>query len=61
MHHLLNGVWSDFFIETTYMCYGHGLSGIIGNMLNESTLAIWGVSHNTLGQLMNGMETMKNG
>lgn len=25
-----NGIWSDLFIETTYMRYGHGPSGIIG-------------------------------
>lgn len=31
---LWNGLWSDLFIETTYMRYGHGPSGIIGSTLN---------------------------
>jgi hypothetical protein len=33
MHHkqgIFNGIWSDMPIETTYMRYGHGHSGIIG-------------------------------
>ena len=27
---LWNGLWSDMFIETTFMRYGHGKAGIIG-------------------------------
>ncbi|KAL8560458.1 hypothetical protein ACOMHN_054361 [Nucella lapillus] len=64
MHHqdgLWNGLWSDQFIETTYMRYGHGPSGIIGSSLNESTLAIWVFSHSTLTQIYNDMETLKEG
>ncbi|KAL8585757.1 hypothetical protein ACOMHN_040539 [Nucella lapillus] len=49
------------FIETTYMRYGHGPSGIIGSSLNESTLAIWAFSHSTLTQIYNDMETLKEG
>ena len=44
MHHkdgLWNGIWSDLFIESTYMRYGKGPSGIIGSTLNENTVAIW--------------------
>ncbi|KAL8618129.1 hypothetical protein ACOMHN_034356 [Nucella lapillus] len=64
MHHqdgLWNGLWSDQFIETTYMRYGHGPSGIIGSSLNESTLAIWAFSHSNLTQIYNDMETLKEG
>lgn len=54
MHHqdgLWNdGVWSDLFIEPSYT--DHGLSGIVGTTLNESTLAILALSHGTLGLLM---------
>jgi len=40
------------------MRYGHGLSGIVGSTLNESTLAIWAFSHSTLTQMSNDMETL---
>ena len=65
MHHqdgLWNGVWSDLFIEKTYIRYGHGLSGIIGSTLNESILAIWAFSQSTLNQLLlNDLQEIKEG
>jgi hypothetical protein len=56
-----NAIWSDLFIETTYMRYGHGPAGIVGFTLNESTLVIWALSHSTCVQLMNDLEAMKDG
>ncbi len=47
MHHvpgIWNGIWSDMFIETTFMRYGHGRGGIIGNTLKPETLKIWALS-----------------
>ena len=44
MHHvpgLWNGLWSDMFIETTFLRYGHGPGGIIGITLKPETLKIW--------------------
>ena len=44
MHHnagLFNGIWSDMAIETTFMRYGHGQSGIIGTILRPETLKTW--------------------
>ena len=41
VHHnagLFNGIWSDMAIETTFMRYGHGQSGIIGITLKQETL-----------------------
>ena len=64
MHHqsgFWNGIWSDLFIETTYMRYGHAPAGIVGSTLNESTLAIWALSHSTCAQLMNDRQVMKDG
>ena len=64
MHHqdgLWNGIWSDLFIETTYMRYGHGPSGITGSTLNESTLVIWAFSHSTMTQLTNYLQEIKEG
>ena len=44
MHHvpgLWNGIWSDMFIETTFVRYGHGPGGIIGITLKPETLKTW--------------------
>lgn len=44
MHHnpgLWNGIWSDMYIETTFMRYGHGPGGIIGLTLKPETLKTW--------------------
>ena len=56
---LWNAMWSDLFIETTYMRYGHGPSGIIGSTLNESTLAIWALSQSACAQMKHDIEAMK--
>lgn len=37
---LWNGILSDLFIETSYMRYGHGSSGIIGSTPNVNTLTV---------------------
>ena len=44
MHHvkgLRHGIWSDIFIKTTFMRYGHGPGGIIGITLKPETLKTW--------------------
>ena len=38
---LWNGIWSDMYIESTFMWYGHGPGGIIGITLKPSTLKRW--------------------
>jgi len=39
-----NGIWSDQFIESTFMRYGHSSGGIIGITLKEETLKVWALS-----------------
>ena len=39
-----NGIWSDMYIETTFMRYGHGKRGIIGVTLKPETLKVWSLS-----------------
>lgn len=39
-----NDICSDMFIETTFMCYGHGPGGIVGITLKPSTLQKWALS-----------------
>ena len=36
-----NGLWSDQFIESTFMRYGHSVGGIIGITLKSKALKIW--------------------
>ena len=38
---LWNGMWSDMFMETTFMRYGHGPGGLIEITLNESAMKRW--------------------
>jgi hypothetical protein len=41
---LWNGMWSDMFIETTFMRYGPGPGGLVGITLNPSALKPWALS-----------------
>ena len=41
---LFNAIWSDMSIETTYMKFGKGPSGIIGSTTKPKTLQIWAKS-----------------
>ena len=42
--HLWNGIWSDMYIESTFMCYGHGPGGMIGVTLKPEMLKTWALS-----------------
>ena len=53
-----NGIWSDMFIETTFMRYGHGPGGIIGITLQPSTLTRWALSLHLCSQLMKDVSLM---
>ena len=46
-----NAVWSDMFIESTFMRYGHGAGGIIGITLKPSALKKWAFSMHICSQL----------
>ena len=61
-HHagLWNGIWSDMFIETTFMRYGHGPGGIIGITLKESALKRWALSLHICSQLIQDIKCMRN-
>ncbi len=47
--HVMRGIWTDMFIESTFMRYGHGRQGIIGITLKPETLAL---SRHICSQLM---------
>ena len=46
-----NGIWSDMWIETTYMRYGKGPAGIKGITLKPSALKKWALGHHITCQL----------
>jgi hypothetical protein len=46
-----NAVWSDMFIESTFMRYGHGAGSIIGITLKPAALKKWAFSMHICSQL----------
>ena len=56
---LWNGLWSDMFIETTFMWYGHGKAGIIGITLKPETLKTWALSLHVCGKLLEDLSTLR--
>ncbi len=53
-----NGIWSDMFIETTFMRYGHGKGGIIGITLKPQTLKTWALSLHACSQIVGDIAHM---
>lgn len=56
---LWNGIWSDMYIETTFMRYGHGSGGIIGLTLSESALTRWALSLHTCSRLVQDLDNLR--
>ena len=54
MHHnkgIWNRIWSDMFIETTFMRYGHGKRGMIGITLKPETMKVWSLNLHVCAQI----------
>ena len=47
---ILNGIWSDMMIETTYMKYSKGPLGLIGITTNPRSVQIWSNSHHIVNE-----------
>ena len=56
-----NGIWSDQYIEFTFMRYGHSPRGIIGITLQPSTLKPWALSLHIGTQLKKDLMSMTEG
>ena len=56
-----NGMWSDMFVETTFMCYGHGPGGLVGITLNAAAMKRWALSLHTCSQLVKDFIDLKDG
>ena len=55
---LWNCIWSDMFIETTFMRYGHSAGGLIGISLKLSSVKRWAYSLHHYSQLINDIHAM---
>ena len=56
---LWNAIWSDMYIESTFMRYGHSPGGIIGITLKPSTLKRWALSLHLCSQIVKDVSEMK--
>ena len=56
-----NGIWSDQYIESSFMRYGHGPEGIIGITLQPSTLKRWALGLHICTQLKTDVKNMVSG
>jgi hypothetical protein len=54
-------IWSDMFIDTTFMRYGHGQGGIIEITIKSETLKTWALSRHICGHLESNIADMVDG
>ena len=54
-----NGIWSNMFIETTFMCYGKGPGGLVGVTLKPSTIKRWALSLHTTSRVESDIDDMR--
>ena len=54
-----NAIWSDMFIESTFMRYGHQAGGLTGLTLKPSAVIRWALSLHTCSQLRGDLLAMK--
>ena len=57
---LWNAIWTDMFIESTVMRYGHSPGGIIGITLKPSTLKRWALSLHVCSHMVQDVSEMRN-
>ena len=54
-----NAIWSDMYIESTFMRYGHSPGSISGITLKPSTLKRWALSLHLCSQIVRDVSRMK--
>jgi len=54
-----NAIWSDMFIESTFMRYGHESGGLTGLTLKPSAVTRWALSLHICSQLHSDLVAMK--
>ena len=53
-----NAIWSDMFIETTFMRYGKGPGGLIGVTLDQTSVKKWANRLHISTQILNDLEAI---
>ena len=56
---LWNAIWSDMFIETTAMRYGHGPGGLKGIEQKENSQTRWALSQHICSQMIKDLYSME--
>ena len=59
MHHnpgIFNGIWSDMAIETIFMRYGHGRSGITWLTLKPEAVKTWAFSMHACNSILKNLD-----
>ena len=56
---LWNGIWSDMFIETTFMRHGKDLHGLVDITLQPKTVKQWALSLHACAQVLLDLEKMR--
>ena len=59
-HGIWNGIWSDMMIETSYMKFGKGPSGIIGKTTKPKTIQIWAKSQLSCSEVLQTLDAIRN-
>ena len=54
-----NGIWSDMYIESTFMRYGKGPGGLIGVTLKPSVVKKWANSLHICTQILKDLDEMR--
>ena len=55
---IFNAIYTDQYIETTYMLLGHGPGGAKGIAINEKQMTVWALSFATCGELVQNLMAM---
>ena len=54
-----NGIWSNMFIETNFMCYGKGPGGLVGVTVKPSTVKRLALSLHTTSRVESDIDEMR--
>jgi hypothetical protein len=56
---IFNAMWTDMFIETTFMPYGHGPRGLTGLTMNQYAVDCLALSLHTCSRILKDITDMK--
>ena len=59
-HGIWNEIWSDMMIETSYMKFRNGPSGIIGKTTKPKTIQIWAKSQLSCNEVLQTLDAIRN-